>query len=72
VDQVQNYTGKPTVAQDEWIGIFEGQLKPLLMQLNDIVENHLPQLNQKLKDSNLKPIAPDAPPPAGGGGRGGQ
>jgi hypothetical protein len=67
VDQVQNYTGKPTVAQDEWIGIFEGQLKPLILQLNDIVENHLPQLNQKLKDANLKPIVPDAPAPARGG-----
>ncbi|HUI55520.1 MAG TPA: hypothetical protein VLY04_11140 [Bryobacteraceae bacterium] len=67
VDQVQNNTARPTVAQDEWIGIFEGQLKPLLLQLNDIVENHLPQLNQKLKDANLKPISPDAPAPGRGG-----
>jgi hypothetical protein len=67
VDQVQNFTGRPTVAQDEWIGIFEGQLKPLLLKLNDIVENHVPALNEKLKAGGLKPISPNDPAPARGG-----
>jgi photosystem II stability/assembly factor-like uncharacterized protein len=57
VDQVQNYSGRPTDAQVEWIGIFESQLKPLLLRLNDVVENRLPRFNQGLKAAGLPAIA---------------
>jgi photosystem II stability/assembly factor-like uncharacterized protein len=56
VDQVQNYSGRPTSAQVEWIGIFEGQLKPLLLRLNDVVENRLPKFNDRLKEAGLPPV----------------
>ena len=38
IDQVGNYTGKPTAAQIEWIGIFESQLNKLMADLNNILE----------------------------------
>jgi hypothetical protein len=57
VDQVQNYSGRPTSAQVEWIGIFESQLSPLLLRLNDVVENRLPKLNERLKAAGLAPVA---------------
>jgi hypothetical protein len=56
VDQVQNYSGRPTNAQVEWIGIFEGQLKPLLLRLNELVENRLPKFNDRLKAAGLPPV----------------
>src|SRR5262245_38396911 len=56
VDQVQNYSGRPTTAQVEWIGIFESELKPLLLRLNDVVENRLPRLNEGLKAAGLPPV----------------
>ena len=56
VDQVQNYSGRPTAAQVEWIGIFESQLRPLLLRLNDAVENRVPRFNDKLKAAGLPPI----------------
>jgi photosystem II stability/assembly factor-like uncharacterized protein len=57
VDQVQNYSGRPTNAQVEWIGIFESQLKPLILRLNDLVENRLPRFNQGLKAAGLPTIS---------------
>jgi photosystem II stability/assembly factor-like uncharacterized protein len=63
VDQVQNYSGRPTKAQVEWIGIFETQLKKVLLDLNTVVENRLPTLNERLKGAGLAPISPNAPPP---------
>lgn len=68
VDQVQNYSGRPTKAQIEWIGIFEAQLKKLILELNSVVEDRLPTLNQRLKGANLPPISPHAPPPPRRGG----
>jgi hypothetical protein len=56
VDQVQNYSGRPTGAQVEWIGVFESQLRPLLLRLNDVVENRLPKFNQELKARGLAPV----------------
>src|SRR5207244_470076 len=60
-DQVGNYSGKPTSAQIEWIGIFESQLKPLLLELNNVLENRLPVLNQRLNAMNLAPVSAEAP-----------
>jgi photosystem II stability/assembly factor-like uncharacterized protein len=61
VDQVQNYTGRPTNAQDEWIGTFESQLKKVLLDLNTIIEHHLPPFNQRLREANLPTISTNAP-----------
>ncbi|MBZ5626906.1 MAG: hypothetical protein LAQ69_50760 [Acidobacteriia bacterium] len=65
VDQVQNYSGRPTQAQLEWIAIFESQLKKVLLDLNTVVENRLPTLNERLKGAGLSTISPNraAPPP---------
>jgi hypothetical protein len=60
VDQVQNYSGRPTQAQVEWIGIFESQLKKVLLDLNTVVENRLPTLNERLKGAGLSTISPNA------------
>jgi len=56
VDQVQNYSGRPTSAQVEWIETFESQLRPLLLRLNDVVENRVPRLNEKLKAAGVPPV----------------
>jgi hypothetical protein len=61
VDQVQNYTGRPTSAQDEWIGTFESQLKKVLLDLNTVIEQHLPAFNQRLRQANLPPISTNGP-----------
>jgi hypothetical protein len=68
VDQVQNYSGRPTSAQVEWIGIFESQLRPLLLDLNNVVENRLPAFNERLKTAKIEPISPNAPAPPRGRG----
>ncbi len=72
VNQVQNYSGKPTKAQVEWIAIFEAQLKPLLMELNNVLENRLPSFNDRLRTLRVAPISPNKPPPAGRGNFGNQ
>ena len=64
VDQVQNYTGRPTSAQVEWIGIFESQLKKVLLDLNRVAEERVPNLNARLRSAGLPAISPNAPPPA--------
>ncbi len=58
VDQVQDYSGRPTAAQVEWIGIFESRLNKVLLELNTLVEERLPVLNQRLKAAR-----PEAMPP---------
>jgi len=61
VDQVQNYTGRPTSAQDEWIGIFESELKKVLLDLNNVIEKGLPAFNQRLRNANLQPVSANGP-----------
>jgi hypothetical protein len=61
VDQLQNYTGRPTSAQDEWVGIFESQLKKVLLDLNTVIEQSLPFFNQRLRQANLPAVSPNAP-----------
>jgi hypothetical protein len=60
VDQVQNFSGRPTTAQVEWIGIFENQLKKVLLDLNTVFENRLPTLNERLRAAHLSPISPNS------------
>jgi photosystem II stability/assembly factor-like uncharacterized protein len=62
VDQVQNYSGRPTAAQVEWIGIFESRLKKVLLDLNSVVEERLPTLNTRLRASGLSTVSPNAVP----------
>jgi hypothetical protein len=50
-------------AQVEWIGVFESQLKKVLLDLNTVVENRLPTLNERLKSTGLSTISPNAAPP---------
>jgi hypothetical protein len=61
VDQVQNYTGRPTSAQNEWIDTFEAQLRKVLLDLNTVIEQHIPAFNQRLRQANLPPISPNVP-----------
>jgi hypothetical protein len=62
VDQVQNYSGRPTAAQIEWIAIFESRLNKVLRELNSVVEERLPSLNVRLKAAGLSTVAPNAAP----------
>ena len=55
VDQVQNFSGRPTAAQDEWIGIFESQLNGVKLRLNDVIEKGLPDFNRRLNAAGYAP-----------------
>lgn len=56
VDQVQNYSGRPTAAQDEWIGNFESELNGVTLRLNDLIEKGLPDFNRRLKAAGYQPV----------------
>jgi len=59
-EEVGNYSGRPTLAQEEYIGVFEGQVQGVLKRLNDIVTGNLKQLNDRLAAAHVPNISPQS------------
>lgn len=59
-EEVGNYSGRPTVAQEEYIGVFEGQLQGVIKRLNDVINGDLKQLNDRLAAAHVPNISPQS------------
>ena len=59
-EEVGNYSGRPTLAQEEYIGVFEGQVQGVMKRLNDIVTGNLKQLNDRLAAAHVPNISPQS------------
>ncbi len=57
--QVAGYTGRPTVTQEKYIGVFAGQLRGVVNQLNAVVSGKLTQLNARLAARHVPYISPE-------------
>jgi photosystem II stability/assembly factor-like uncharacterized protein len=71
VRQVGLYTGRPTVAQGEWIGKLDAQLQQTLKNYQSILKGPLEELNSGLGKAKIPYIQPQAPSRRAGGFRGG-
>jgi photosystem II stability/assembly factor-like uncharacterized protein len=58
-EEVGNYSGRPTEAQDEYIGVFEGQVQVVLKRLEGLVSGDLKQLNERLAAAHVPNISPE-------------
>ncbi len=56
--QVSGYTGRPTVPQMQYIGIFEQQLDGVMSRLNQLVSTKVAQLNARLAADHLPFVNP--------------
>lgn len=56
--QVAGYTGRPTAAQEEYIGVFEKQLDGVVTRLNELAATKLAQLNARLAADHLPFVNP--------------
>jgi photosystem II stability/assembly factor-like uncharacterized protein len=54
--QVENCTAPPTRAQAEWIETFDEQLNQVLGQLQELLEDGLGSLNQRLREAGIAPL----------------
>jgi hypothetical protein len=59
LEQVNGYSGKPTVPQEEYIGVYEQQLREVLGRLNGVVSGPLTELNQRLEAAHAPHISPE-------------
>jgi photosystem II stability/assembly factor-like uncharacterized protein len=56
-EEVGNYSGRPTVAQEEYISMYEDQVRGVLKRLNDIITGDLKQLNDRLAAGHVPNIS---------------
>ena len=57
--EVSNYSGRPTMAQQEYIGVFGGQLHQVLARVDEVIEKQLKPLNEQLAASHVPNISPE-------------
>ncbi len=57
--QVNDYSGKPTVPQEEYIGVYEQQLREVLGRLNGVVSGPLAELNKRLEVAHAPHVSPE-------------
>lgn len=57
--QVNDYTGKPTVPQQQYIGVFDGQLQGVFTRLNTVISGPLARLNSRLAAAHAPYISPE-------------
>jgi hypothetical protein len=57
--QVADYTGRPTAAQETYIGIFEGRVGGVVKRLNAVVAGNLAQLNARLAALHTPYVSPE-------------
>ncbi len=57
--QVNNYSGRPTVSQEEYIGAFDQQLRQVLKRLDDVIVNQLKPLNDRLAGLQVPDVSPE-------------
>ncbi|HWG59558.1 MAG TPA: hypothetical protein VN661_10985 [Candidatus Acidoferrales bacterium] len=65
--QVNDYSGKPTQPQLEYIGVFDGQLQGVLTRLNGVISGPLARLNSRLAAAHAPYISPEPTLAATGG-----
>jgi hypothetical protein len=58
-NEVSNYSGRPTAAQEEYIDAFGDQLRSVLARLDDVIEKQLKPLNDQLAASHVPNISPE-------------
>jgi photosystem II stability/assembly factor-like uncharacterized protein len=58
-EQVSNYSGRPTMPQEEYIGVFGDQLHQVLQRLDGIVEKQLKPFNEQLAAAHVPNISPE-------------
>ncbi len=56
-EEIGNFSGKPTKAQGEYVGVFEGQLEDVLKRLDDVVSGDLAKLNERLAAEHVPNIS---------------
>ena len=59
IEQVNDYSGKPTVPQEEYIGVYEQQLREVLGRLNGVVSGPLSELNKRLAAGHTPNVSPE-------------
>lgn len=57
-EEVGNYSGRPTKAQEEYIGVFESQFQQVTQSLERISSGDLKQLNERLAVAHVPNISP--------------
>ncbi|HUJ31029.1 MAG TPA: hypothetical protein VLY23_07090 [Candidatus Acidoferrum sp.] len=58
-EEVGNYSGRPTVAQEEYIGVFEGQVRGVVARLNEVISGDLKELNARLAAAHVPNVSPE-------------
>ncbi|HXW56017.1 MAG TPA: hypothetical protein VEJ67_09730 [Candidatus Cybelea sp.] len=59
-EEVGNYSGRPTEAQEEYIGVFDGQLQGVLKRLEGVLSGDLERLNDRLAAAHVPNISPES------------
>ncbi|MDE3136157.1 MAG: hypothetical protein KGL59_06265 [Acidobacteriota bacterium] len=57
--QVEDYTGRPTAAQQKYIGVFAGQFAQVERRLNAVISGKLAQLNERLAALRVPYVSPE-------------
>jgi hypothetical protein len=52
-------SGKPTVPEEKYIGVFDEQLRGVTKRLNEVIAGPLAQLNRKLAEEHAPYISPE-------------
>lgn len=55
--EVSNFSGRPTISQMEYIGVFGDQLHQVLGRLDDVIEKEIQPLNEKLSAAHVPNIS---------------
>lgn len=56
--QVDGYSGKPTVPQEQYIGVFGDQWEGVMRRLNGVITGQLTELNKRLAADHVLYISP--------------
>ena len=59
-EEVGNYSGRPTQAQEEWIAMFEVQVQQVLNRLERVISGDLKQLNERLAAGHVPNVSPQS------------
>jgi photosystem II stability/assembly factor-like uncharacterized protein len=59
-EEVGNYSGRPTLAQAEYIDVFENQVHGVVQRLNGVISGDLKRLNDRLAAAHVPNISPQS------------
>ncbi|HVB58159.1 MAG TPA: hypothetical protein VNE63_17265 [Candidatus Acidoferrales bacterium] len=57
-EQVADYTGRPAAAQEEYLGVFQGELDQVEGPLNSVIRGQLGPLNARFAADHVPYISP--------------